>query len=110
MAAAPFTNQPLLPPLFKRTAYKQLVFVLFVVSLVTFSADPTAAALMLIAVIVSVLASYSSMNSQRGSTPRGTQGGLSNLMVGTQGSAVVVYLFFLTRAANAQFASPSPSF
>ncbi|CAM9168047.1 unnamed protein product [Scytosiphon promiscuus] len=99
LSAIPFTNQPPSPPLYKRTAYQRLMFVLFVVSLLTFAVSPGSAILMLTAVVVSVLGSYSSVN--RGSAARGELGGLSKTMLGAQGGAGLLYLFFLTRSATA---------
>lgn len=96
LQTTPFRNDPPPPPLFKRTSYKSLMFVLFLVALVFFTLSVTAAVFMLIAVGVSVIGSYTSMRSLRRTTRK--LFGIPTIMYGAQGVATLIYVvsFWIT--------------
>lgn len=98
-----FQNKLPSPPLFQRKSYKGLTFVLLVMALAFLAVDQTAAIFMIIAVVVAVLGSYSSSKAPRpiSSTDTGRLlGGISKLMLSTQGGGLGAYVIALVFAVT----------
>lgn len=96
-------------PLFKRKSYKVTSGILFVVALIFFAFNRTAAVFMLLAVLLSLGGSYSTRNrvTKSASHAAGSlarligQGGPSLAVLGTSGPAVIIYaLSFLAGISN----------
>lgn len=85
-----FQNAPPSPPLFRRTSYKVLMFVLSAIALGFFALNVTAAVFMILAVFLSVGGTYSTMQASR--TTGSAVGLISKTFLGTQGVGLVVYL------------------
>lgn len=103
---AAFNNSPPPPPLFKRTSYRGTIFVLFIVALSYFAVDTTAAVIMLLSVLASLIGSYTSSKARRRVTRRamglmgmlfGSAGGPSKTVVGTSGGGLVAYALVFLR-------------
>ncbi|CAM9547988.1 unnamed protein product [Ectocarpus fasciculatus] len=62
--AGSFNNSPPSQPLFKRKSYKGLMFLLFIVALIFFAIDSTAAVFMLLSVIGALTGAYSGSKQQ----------------------------------------------
>lgn len=88
--SGPFQNASPSPPLFRRTSYKVLMFVLFAVALGFFALNVTAAVFMILAVFLALGGSFSSMAMAHNNGAR-AMGSVSKTLLGTQGVGLVVY-------------------
>ncbi|CAM9174696.1 unnamed protein product [Scytosiphon promiscuus] len=105
-------NSPPAPPLYQRKSYKRLLFVLLVIALIFLAIDRTAAIFMIIAVVVALTGSYSSMKSS-GKVARKTAnmvlGNVSKTLIGTQGGGLAVYALSFFLALNNRSTSDTAS-
>ncbi len=109
-----FQNKPPPLPLFKRKSYKATSAVLFVVALIFFAFSTSSAVLMLLAVLLSLVGSYSTRNRKvkvAGSTTAAGvmsamfSGGPSLAVLGTTGPALIIYLGAFLSALPAAISS-----
>lgn len=107
---AAFNNDPPPPPLFERGSYRGTIFLLLIVAFIYLSVDTTAGVVMILAVLASLIGSYTSSKAQRKMTRRATGwmsmllgggGGPSKTVLGTSGGGLVTYaLVFLSYLPN----------
>eukprot|EP00903_Cladosiphon_okamuranus_P017475 g16095.t2 len=90
LASTPFQNAPPSPPLFQRTSYKVLLFVLLAVALGFLALNVTAAVFMILAIFIALGGSYSSMRTPHKTAARAV-GLASKTLLGTQGVGLGVY-------------------
>eukprot|EP00752_Nemacystus_decipiens_P013456 g11918.t1 len=99
LVSGPFQNEPPSPPLFHRTSYKALLFVLFAIALGFFALNVTAAVFMSLSVFVALFGSFFSMNRGRNHAARAV-GSISKTLLGTQGAGLVVYAISFAAAVS----------
>lgn len=89
LVSGPFQNAPPSSPLFRRTSYKALLFVLFAIALGFLALNVTAAVFMILAVFVALGGSY---QHQRQNHAARAVGVMSKTLLGTQAGGLVVYV------------------
>eukprot|EP00752_Nemacystus_decipiens_P013455 g11917.t1 len=107
LAPVAFDNDPPAPPLFQQSSYRGTIFVFFVIALLYFAIDAASAVIMLFAVLVSLLGSYTSSKSRRRVARQAAGGVMSALLrstglpsktvVGTSGASLLVYVIVFLR-------------